>query len=47
MFTVLAQAIVVCALVAVVYHKVDEAIPAFTGGYKTLPCYLSLFALAE
>ncbi|KAF8575547.1 hypothetical protein K439DRAFT_1655439 [Ramaria rubella] len=45
--TTILQAIIVLALVAVVFGKVQAVVPTNSGNYKTLPCYLSLFALAE
>ncbi|KAG7092440.1 hypothetical protein E1B28_008795 [Marasmius oreades] len=33
-------------MVAITFRKVEEKVP-FSGGYKTLPCYLALFALGE
>ncbi|KAJ7632600.1 hypothetical protein FB45DRAFT_508987 [Roridomyces roridus] len=44
--TITIQAIVVLAMVGIVFRKVQDHVD-FTGGYKTLPCYLALFALAE
>jgi len=42
------QAIVVLVMVAITFRKVDIAVPDLTStNYKTLPCYLALFALAE
>ncbi|GJJ12437.1 hypothetical protein Clacol_006679 [Clathrus columnatus] len=41
------KAIAVLVLVAVVFGKVQAVIDTKMGNYKTLPCYFSLFALAE
>jgi len=41
------QAIVVLVMVAITFHMVEEHVPFTTPRYKTLPCYLALFALAE
>ncbi|PFH54370.1 hypothetical protein AMATHDRAFT_72862 [Amanita thiersii Skay4041] len=40
------KAIVVLVMVAITFRLVDDKV-RFTDGYKTLPCYLALFALAE
>ncbi|KAJ7452443.1 hypothetical protein B0H11DRAFT_2073440 [Mycena galericulata] len=40
------QAIVVLTMVGIVFRKVENRV-AFSGVYKTLPCYLAIFALAE
>jgi len=40
------QAIVVLVMVAITFRMVEDAV-SFTGRYKTIPCYLALFALAE
>ncbi|KIK59908.1 hypothetical protein GYMLUDRAFT_168967 [Collybiopsis luxurians FD-317 M1] len=40
------QAVVVLVMVGITFRMVEEHI-SFTSGYKTLPCYLALFALAE
>jgi len=45
--TTLIQGIAVLTLVAIVFGKVQAAVDTRTGTYKTLPCYFSLFALAE
>jgi len=45
--TTLLQAIAVLALVAIVFGKVQAVFDTRSGNYKTLPCYFSLFALAE
>jgi hypothetical protein len=44
--TLLIQAIVVLAMVGLTFRMVEEKV-SFTNQYKTLPCYLALFALAE
>ncbi|CAL1704772.1 unnamed protein product [Somion occarium] len=44
--TLVLQGLVVLAMVAVVFAFVAEHVE-FTGQYKTIPCYLALFALAE
>ncbi|KAF9264697.1 hypothetical protein L218DRAFT_998206 [Marasmius fiardii PR-910] len=44
--TISIQAIVVLVMVAITFRKVEERVD-FSGGYKTLPCYLALFALGE
>ncbi|KAJ3936858.1 MAG: hypothetical protein NXY57DRAFT_884991 [Lentinula lateritia] len=41
------QAIVVLVMVGITFRMVDEHVSFSTSGYKTLPCYLALFALAE
>ncbi|KAF8502564.1 hypothetical protein BU17DRAFT_101944 [Hysterangium stoloniferum] len=43
----LIQAIAVLTLVAIVFGKVQAEVDTREGTYKTLPCYFSLFALAE
>ncbi|KAI0709129.1 hypothetical protein C8Q76DRAFT_742333 [Earliella scabrosa] len=47
MGTVLFQAIVVIVMVAITFTKVEDAVPLTTARYKTIPCYLALFILAE
>lgn len=47
MATTIIQAIAVLVLVAVVFGKVQAVVDTKIGNYKTLPCYFSLFALAE
>ncbi|KAJ3905812.1 hypothetical protein F5879DRAFT_709881 [Lentinula edodes] len=47
MATLLIQAIVVLVMVGITFRMVDEHVSFSTSGYKTLPCYLALFALAE
>ncbi|KAJ7582730.1 hypothetical protein C8J56DRAFT_955575 [Mycena floridula] len=44
--TLSVQAIAVLAMIAITFRMVEDKVP-FTDGYKTLPCYLALFALAE
>ncbi|KAJ7709924.1 hypothetical protein B0H17DRAFT_970975 [Mycena rosella] len=46
LLSVTIQAIVVLTMVAIIFRKVEVKVD-FTGDYKTLPCYLALFALAE
>ncbi|PIL23929.1 hypothetical protein GSI_13680 [Ganoderma sinense ZZ0214-1] len=45
--TVLFQAVVVIVMVAIVFGKVEDAVPLTDSRYKTIPCYLALFILAE
>ncbi|CCA66673.1 hypothetical protein PIIN_00354 [Serendipita indica DSM 11827] len=45
LFTVILQAVLVLAVVGVIYGKVSDNIPAKQ--VPTIPCYLALFALAE
>jgi len=45
--TVTIQAIVVLVMVAITFRLVEENVPLEQPRYKTLPCYLALFALAE
>jgi hypothetical protein len=47
MGTILVQAIVVLALVGQVFNWIDKWVDFNTSMYKTVPCYLALFALAE
>ncbi|KAJ7109359.1 hypothetical protein C8R44DRAFT_802315 [Mycena epipterygia] len=44
--TITLQAIIVLTMVAIIFRKVEVKVD-FVGDYKTLPCYLALFALAE
>ncbi|KAJ7774808.1 hypothetical protein B0H16DRAFT_75150 [Mycena metata] len=44
--TITLQAIIVLTMVGITFRKVEVKV-AFVGDYKTLPCYLALFALAE
>ncbi|KAF9069648.1 hypothetical protein BDP27DRAFT_1325125 [Rhodocollybia butyracea] len=41
------QAIVVLVMVAITFKKVELDVPLRATPYKTIPCYLALFALAE
>ncbi|KAJ3725975.1 hypothetical protein C8R42DRAFT_761664 [Lentinula raphanica] len=43
----LLEATVVLTMVGITFRMVDEHVSFTTSGYKTLPCYLALFALAE
>ncbi|KAJ8520402.1 hypothetical protein ONZ45_g2792 [Pleurotus djamor] len=45
----IAEAIIVLVMVAITFSLVSDAIDSFdsNSGYKTLPCFLALFALAE
>ncbi|KAH0583890.1 hypothetical protein H2248_009483 [Termitomyces sp. 'cryptogamus'] len=45
--TVILQAIVVLIMVGITFRKVDVEVDFHIPRYKTLPCYLALFALAE
>lgn len=45
--TVLFQAVVVIVMVAIVFAKVEDAVTLTDSRYKTIPCYLALFILAE
>ncbi|KAI0748058.1 hypothetical protein C8Q80DRAFT_1169868 [Daedaleopsis nitida] len=47
MGTVLFQAIVVIVMVAITFSKVEDNVPLTDSRYKTIPCYLALFILAE
>jgi len=44
--TIFIQAIIVVTIIAIVFARVAEKV-AFAGLYKTIPCYLALFVLAE
>ncbi|KAF8636604.1 hypothetical protein AX17_003414 [Amanita inopinata Kibby_2008] len=44
--TITVQAIIVLVMVAITFRLVAEQVE-FEDGYKTLPCYLAIFALAE
>jgi len=47
-FTITIQALVVLAMVAITFHFFDDSSLSLTNSrYKTIPCYLALFALAE
>ncbi|KAI0807376.1 hypothetical protein C8Q74DRAFT_1362887 [Fomes fomentarius] len=41
------QAIVVIVMVAITFTKVEDNVDLTTARYKTIPCYLALFILAE
>lgn len=45
--TTIIQAIVVLVMVGITFRLVEEQVPLTTSRYRTLPCYLALFALAE
>ncbi|KAK7014877.1 SET domain-containing protein [Favolaschia claudopus] len=45
--TITIQAIVVLTMVAITFRKVEVKVNFHAPQYKTLPCYLALFALAE
>jgi len=45
--TIIVQALIVLGMVAVTYNIVHDHVDLRQTNYKTLPCYLSLFALAE
>ncbi|EJD44089.1 hypothetical protein AURDEDRAFT_166809 [Auricularia subglabra TFB-10046 SS5] len=45
--TVVIQAAVVFAMIATAFGLVEHAVDTSDSNYKTLPCYLALFALAE
>jgi hypothetical protein len=45
--TITLQAIVVLTMVAITFRKVEVEVNFRSSNYKTLPCYLALFALAE
>jgi len=48
LFTIIIQALVVLTMVAIVYGEIDSAgIDLTESRYKTIPCYLALFAFAE
>ncbi|KAF8077961.1 hypothetical protein FPV67DRAFT_1463611 [Lyophyllum atratum] len=46
-FTICLQAIVVLVMVGITFRKVEVEVDLDLARYKTLPCYLALFALAE
>lgn len=46
-FTICTQAVIVLLMVGITFRFVDEQVEFNTPRYKTLPCYLALFALAE
>ncbi|KAJ7685175.1 hypothetical protein DFH06DRAFT_32700 [Mycena polygramma] len=45
--TITLQAIIVLTMVAIIFRKVEVKVDFHKSNYKTLPCYLALFALAE
>jgi hypothetical protein len=46
--TITIQAIAVLAIISIVFHLVSKNVPNLTApNYKTVPCYLALFVLAE
>jgi len=45
--TISVQAVVVLAMIGIVFKTVEVEVDFTETGYKTLPCYLALFALAE
>jgi len=45
--TISIQAIAVLAIISVVFHLVAEHVDLSASNYKTIPCYLALFVLAE
>ncbi|KII88551.1 hypothetical protein PLICRDRAFT_41726 [Plicaturopsis crispa FD-325 SS-3] len=45
--TISVQAIVVLVMVGITFRMVEDHVTFNTSQYKTLPCYLALFALAE
>ncbi|KAH9901321.1 hypothetical protein C8Q73DRAFT_677483 [Cubamyces lactineus] len=47
LLTVVFQAIVVIVMVAIVFGKVADHVDLVLSRYKTIPCYLALFILAE
>lgn len=47
MITIVAQAIVVLVMVAITFRLVEEHVDLNLPRFKTLPCYLALFAFAE
>jgi len=47
-YTIIIQALVVLSMVAIVYGKIDSTgVNLKDSRYKTIPCYLALFAFAE
>ncbi|RDB21566.1 hypothetical protein Hypma_011588 [Hypsizygus marmoreus] len=46
-FTISVQAIAVLVMVGITFRMVEAEVEFNTSRYKTLPCYLALFALAE
>jgi len=47
LLTILVQAVIVLSMVAVAFGLVESAVDTSDPRYKTLPCYLALFGLAE
>ncbi|KAF8503574.1 hypothetical protein F5888DRAFT_1004223 [Russula emetica] len=45
--TICIQAIAVLAIISIVFHFVDEHVDLSSSYYRTIPCYLALFVLAE
>ncbi|KAI0006018.1 hypothetical protein BJV74DRAFT_801610 [Russula compacta] len=45
--TICIQAIAVLAIISIVFHLVAEHVDLTVSYYKTIPCYLALFVLAE
>lgn len=45
--TISIQAIAVLAIISIVFHLVSEHVDLEQSNYKTIPCYLALFVLAE
>lgn len=45
--TISIQAIAVLAIISIVFHLVAEHVDLSLSNYKTVPCYLALFVLAE
>ncbi|KAH9063453.1 hypothetical protein EDB87DRAFT_1603804 [Lactarius vividus] len=45
--TISIQAIAVLAIISIVFHLVSEHVDLSLANYKTIPCYLALFVLAE
>ncbi|KAI0957532.1 hypothetical protein AcW1_005896 [Taiwanofungus camphoratus] len=45
--TIVVQAIVVLVMIGITFRFVEDHVDLSVGAYKTLPCYLALFALAE
>jgi len=45
--TISIQAIAVLAIISIVFHSVNEHVNLNLPNYKTIPCYLALFVLAE
>ncbi|KAF8188404.1 hypothetical protein BJ912DRAFT_851171 [Pholiota molesta] len=46
-FIATTEAIAVVVLVGIVFHKIEDHVDLHLTRYKTVPCYLALFALAE